>query len=363
MSQLLIIAAGGTAGHMFPAQALAEAMIAKGWRVVLSTDARGARYTGAFPEAVEIREVASATFSRGGALAKLAVPFRIAAGVLSAIGQMRREKPAIVVGFGGYPSIPAMAAAYALRLPRVIHEQNGVLGRVNQLFAARVPVVACGTWPTELPKGANGRHIGNPVRRAVLEVAGAPYAPPGDSSLRVALIGGSQAARILSDVVPAALARLPQPMKARLSIVHQARPEDEARVTEAYAAADIEAEVTGFVDVPKEFSQAQLVIARAGASSVADISVIGRPAILVPYAAAVRDEQTANAGTLVDAGAAIMIPENQLTPDNLSGHIHNVLNDPQGATRMAEAALSVGVVDATDRLVALVTELARGVGE
>ena len=166
MSPLIIIAAGGTGGHMFPAQALAEAMIAKGWRVILSTDARGARYTGAFPKEVEIRQVASATFARGGALAKLVVPFRIAAGVLQATLRMRRDRPAIVVGFGGYPSIPAMAAAILLRLPRLIHEQNGVLGRTNQVFATRVPVVACGTWPTELPKGAKAEHIGNPVRQA-----------------------------------------------------------------------------------------------------------------------------------------------------------------------------------------------------
>ena len=150
---LLVIAAGGTGGHMFPAQALAEAMLAKGWRVRLSTDARGARYAGGFPDAVEVVEVASATFARGGVLAKLAVPFRIAGGVMQAVLRMRKERPAAVVGFGGYPAIPAMAAARLLRLPRMIHEQNGVLGRVNQLFARQVDVVACGTWPTELPNG------------------------------------------------------------------------------------------------------------------------------------------------------------------------------------------------------------------
>ncbi|MDF1872923.1 UDP-N-acetylglucosamine--N-acetylmuramyl-(pentapeptide) pyrophosphoryl-undecaprenol N-acetylglucosamine transferase [Vannielia sp.] len=355
---LLIIAAGGTGGHMFPAQALAEAMLELGWRVKLSTDERGARYTGAFPEAVQIEKVGSATFARGGVLAKLAVPFRIAGGTLAAAAQMVSDKPAVVVGFGGYPSIPALAAATLLGLPRAIHEQNGVLGRVNELFAKRVQAVACGTWPSALPEGVEGRDIGNPVRGAIFERAGAPYIPPGDYPMSILVMGGSQGARILSDVVPEALTSLPEPHRHQLRISHQARAEDAERVTQHYAEAGMEADVQPFFhDVPERMAEAQLVISRAGASSVADLSVIGRPSVLIPYAAATGDHQSANARGLVDAGAAVLIPEKRLDPASLAEQVQAILENPGGAAQMAMAALRTGKPDATERLVALVLEL------
>lgn len=356
---LLLIAAGGTGGHMFPAQALAEAMIAKGWRVKLSTDARGARYAGGFPKAVAVEEVSSATFARGGLLAKVLVPLRIGAGVAGAVAGMLRDAPDVVVGFGGYPSIPALSAAVILRRKRMIHEQNGVLGRVNQLFAPRVDAVACGTWPTALPAGVEGIYTGNPVRAAVLDRAGAGYIPPGDYPMSLVVIGGSQGARILSDVVPAAVAALPAGLRSWLRVAHQARDEDRVRVAEAYADAGIDADVQSFfTDIPRRLSEAQLVISRSGASSVADISVIGRPSILIPYAAATGDHQSANARGLVDAGAAVLIPEAALDPAALSGHIAAVLTQPGAAMQMSLAALGQGVPDATTRLVAVVERLA-----
>lgn len=343
---------------MFPAQALAEALLERGWRVRLSTDARGARYAGGFPEAVEVVQVASATFARGGLVAKVLAPLRIFSGVIGASLRMVLDRPAIVVGFGGYPTIPAMSAAWLLRLPRMIHEQNGVLGRVNRLFSKHVNRIACGTWPTDLPEGVEGVHTGNPVRGAVLERAGAGYIPPGDYPMSVLVIGGSQGARILSDVVPPAIAALPLDMLRNLRVAHQARDEDGERVSRYYAENAVAAEVEPFFDdVPRRLSEAQLVISRSGASSVADISVIGRPSILVPYAAATGDHQSANARGLADAEAAIVIPESRLDVGTLSEQIRAILEAPDGAMKMAINACREGRPDATERLVELVEDL------
>jgi UDP-N-acetylglucosamine--N-acetylmuramyl-(pentapeptide) pyrophosphoryl-undecaprenol N-acetylglucosamine transferase len=355
----LIIAAGGTGGHMFPAQALAEVMLRRGWRVKLSTDARGARYTGGFPHSTEIEQVSSATFARGGAFAKALVPFRVLGGVASMAWRMLRDRPDVVVGFGGYPSIPALGAAWLLRRPRMIHEQNGVLGRVNAIFAKRVDAVACGTWPTTLPDGVEAVHVGNPVRLAVKERAAAGYIPPGDYPMSILVIGGSQGARILSDVVPPAIAALPLETVTHLRVSHQARDEDGERVAAYYAEEGINADVQPFfTDIPKRMSEAQIVISRAGASSVADISVIGRPSILIPYAAATADHQMANAQGLVDAGAAIRIPESKLTVDALSEQISAILQNPQAALQMSLAAVAASKPDAALDLAALVQELA-----
>lgn len=344
---------------MFPAQALAEVMLQRGWRVKLSTDARGARYTGGFPHSVEIEQLSSATFARGGFLAKLMVPFRILGGITSATFRMMRNKPDVVVGFGGYPSIPALGAAWVLRKPRMVHEQNGVLGRVNKIFSKHVDIVACGTWPTDLPAGIEGVYVGNPVRASVLERAGAGYIPPGDYPMSILVIGGSQGAHILSDVVPPAIAALPTDLLRNIRVSHQARDEDDARVANYYAEQGIDAEVEPFFrDVPRRMTEAQLVISRAGASSVADISVIGRPSILIPYAAATGDHQSSNARGLTDAGAAILIPESALEVDTLTKQIAIVLTNPQGATKMSEAALTCAMPDAPQNLADMVEKLA-----
>lgn len=356
-----LIAAGGTGGHMFPAQSLAETLLARGWRVRLSTDERGARYASGFPAAVEREVVSSATTARGGIAARLAVPFRIGSGVLAARRAMKADPPAIVVGFGGYPTIPAMSAALALGIPRMIHEQNGVMGRVNTAFARRVHKVACGTWPTVLPEGVEGVHTGNPVRQAVLDQAGATYAAPtGGGPLHVLVIGGSQGARVLSDVVPDAIIGLPAEIRARLQLGQQARAEDMERVGAAYRQAGIAADIRPFFDdVPERLAECQLVISRAGASSLADITVIGRPAILIPFAAATGDHQSANARALGEAGAAMVLPESVLDAESLRRDMLGILSDAPRASGMAAAALALGRPDAAQRLADLVMELTR----
>jgi len=355
---LLIIAAGGSGGHMFPAQALAEEMLRRGWRVKLSTDPRGARYTGGFAHTVQVEVVNSGTFARGGLMAKLRVPFRILIGAISARRSMKRDRPAVVAGFGGYPAIPAMLAAGSLKIPRLIHEQNGVLGRVNRRFAPKVDLVACGTWPTPLPDRVEGVHVGNPVRRAVMEKHGAGYISPGDWPMSILAIGGSQGARILSEMMPQAVALLPESIKAQLRVTQQAREEDIATCEAAYARAGVGAEISPFFrEIPRLMSEAQLVVSRAGASSVADISIIGRPSILVPLAIAMDDHQSANARGLAEAGGAIVIPEKNLTPDSLAKSIALVLQDAPGAVKMA-AALTQAVPDATELLANMGEKLA-----
>lgn len=345
---------------MFPAQALAEEMLARGWRVTLSTDDRGARYAGGFPPEVTIRQVASATLARGGMVAKLIAPFRIALGIASAAVRFLTDRPSVVAGFGGYPSIPALSAAWVLRVPRMIHEQNGVLGRVNRLFAGRVDRVACGTWPTTLPAGIAGIHTGNPVRGQVLDQSSVPYDIPGLKGIRILVIGGSQGARILSDVVPHAIARLGGGLAERVQVAHQARPEDHDRVGNVYETAGIAAEVSPFfTDVAARIAAAHLVISRAGASSVADISTIGRPSILIPFAAATGDHQTANARGLVEADAAILVPETKLDPAALSEQIMMVLTSPGAAERMAGNARAQGKPDAARELAQIVEQLGR----
>lgn len=344
---------------MFPAQALAEEMLARGWRVTLATDARGARYAGGFPAAVERQATPAATFAQGSAWTRATAPLAIAAGGLATIRAMRRDRPAVVAGFGGYPALPAMIAAKALRLPCLIHEQNGVLGRVNRTFAARVDAVACGTWPTPVPAGARALDVGNPVRSSVLAEAGAPYPVPGGAPAGLLVIGGSQGAGLFGRVVPEALGLLPEGLRARLRLSQQVRPEDMERVRAAYDEMGVAAELaTFFEDVPARLAAAGLVVSRAGASSIADITVVGRPAVLIPYAAAMDDHQAANAAGLVSAGGAVMIREAELTAPGLAEQIAAVLGDPARARAMAAASLGRGRPAATTDLATLVEELA-----
>ena len=359
MSKLLIIAAGGTGGHMFPAQALAEEMLSRGWRVKLSTDDRGMRYAGGFPEEVPRRALSAATFARGGIGAKLAAPFRIAWGVIEACKWFAYDRPDCVAGFGGYPALPALSGGMYHKIPRLIHEQNGVLGRVNKVFAARVDALTCGVYPvTNAPAGANMIDMGNPIRDAIRTAMDTPYAAPGQGDINLLVFGGSQGASAFANLIPSALAALPDELRGRLRITQQVRPVELAAVSAIYKSAGVRADLAEFFDdMPWRISKAQLVICRAGASTVSELTAIGRPSILVPYPSAMDDHQTANANPLVEAGAAILAQEAGLTGETLAGHIRAVLENPDRAVTMADAARTLGRPNAASELADLVERL------
>ena len=360
MSKLLVIAAGGTGGHMFPAQALAEEMLSRGWRVKLSTDARGMRYAGGFPEDVPRRALSAATFARGGIAAKLAAPFRIAWGVIEACKWFAHDRPDCVAGFGGYPALPALAGGMYHKTPRIIHEQNGVLGRVNKVFAARVDALTCGVYPvTNAPDGANMIDMGNPIRDAIRTAMDTPYAAPDHGEINLLVFGGSQGASVFANLIPSALAALPDELRSRLRITQQVRPVELAAVSAVYKSAGVQADLAEFFDdMPWRISQAQLVICRAGASTVSELTAIGRPSILVPYPSAMDDHQTANAKPLAEAGAAVLAQEAGLTGEALAGHIRAILEDATKSTAMADAARALGRPNAASELADLVELLA-----
>ncbi len=354
MTRRIALAAGGTGGHLFPAQALAETLLVRGWAVTLLTDARGLRYAEGMPAEIEIREIPAASPAQGGLTAKLALPVRILRGIALSWAALRGRGTAALVGFGGYPSFPPLAAAWALGLPVVLHEQNAVLGAVNRRFARRAKAVACGTWPLQSPpEGAHLVDVGNPLRARVLAAA-APY-PEADGPLSLLVFGGSQGASVFARLAPAAVEALPEDLRARLSVVQQVRPGEEAEVAEAYAAAGVRAELAPFfADLPERMAAAHLVLARAGASTVAEIAAIGRPAVLVPFPSAAGDHQTANARALAEAGAAVLAPEGELTAEGLAAHLAPLLRDPAAARQMAEAARARARPDAAERLADLV---------
>lgn len=357
MTRHAVLAAGGTGGHMYPAQSLAEELLRRGWRVTLASDARGMRYAGGFPDAVARQELHAATTARGGITARLAAPVTLLRGVMQARRWMRADRPDAVIGFGGYPAAPSMAAAISLGIPCLIHEQNNVLGRANRLFVKRVQVLACGIGvPVNTPTGVRAVEVGNPVRDAALAVSGRAYAPPMEGPIRLLVFGGSQGASVLSDLLPPALSFLSDDLRARLQVTQQARTLEIAPLEENYAAADItQVEAAPFFDdMPERIAGAHLVIARAGASTCAELAVIGRPSILIPLPTAMSDHQSANAGWLADAGASVAVAQPGLTPEALGRVIGEVLGDPARLSAMATAAKQIARPDAAGRLADLV---------
>ncbi|HLY05913.1 MAG TPA: undecaprenyldiphospho-muramoylpentapeptide beta-N-acetylglucosaminyltransferase [Rhizomicrobium sp.] len=357
----IVLSAGGTGGHLFPAQALAGELLRRGRKIVVMTDSRGRNFQSAFPGA-HIEQVPSATFV-GSLAARALAPLRIVAGILVSFFKLRRIRPSAVVGFGGYPSLPVLAAALLDGVPTAIHEQNAVLGRVNRQFADRVKSVAASLPIARFaPRDASRIvYTGNPVRPEAAKLAATPYAAPrGNEAIRLLVFGGSQGARALSELVPAATAALPPSLRARLSIVQQCRPEDLDEVRSAYKAAGIAAELAAFFDdMPARMAAAHLVIARSGASTVSELAVIGRPVILIPFPFATDDHQTANATVFADAGAAWLVPQRDLSATSLAELMEKILQSPEELERRAAAALSLAKPDAASRLADVVETIAR----
>ncbi len=351
MTKVCVVAAGGTGGHMFPAEALAREMIARGWRVVLATDRRGEQYAQAFP-AEERLALDAATGS--GPLGLARAGLAIVRGVGQAQAAFKRLDAQVVVGFGGYPSAPALVAAILQKRPTLIHEQNAVLGRTNRALAPHVRAVAS-SFPT-LERAspavkARAQIVGAPVRADIRALYDRTYAAPHDGPIRVLVTGGSQGARILSETTPRALAALPEAIRARFKVQQQSRPETLEAARQIYLDAGIEADVAPFFrDMAGRLSEAHLVIGRAGASTCAELAVAAMPSILIPLKIATDDHQRLNAKLLTDVSAAEMILEDAVTVDALTASVAAILSDPARLAAMSAAARSVAIPDAAQRL-------------
>lgn len=360
---LVLLSAGGTGGHLFPAEALSIALARRDVAVELATDERATRYGHTFP-ARATHVIPSATLRGRDPLSLAKTVTTLAWGVGKAWRLLGRVRPAVVVGFGGYPSIPPVLAATLRGIPTVIHEQNGVMGRANRFLAKRVTAIATGfsgVLDRDPQLAAKVTHVGNPVRPAVIDAAQTAFAAPAPAArFHLLVFGGSQGARVMSDIVPPAVEMLDPALRARLTVVQQAREEDVARVRAVYAGAGVEAEIAPFfADLPARMAASHLIVSRSGASTVAELGAIGRPAILVPLPHALDQDQRANAAVLEQAGGAILCLQSDFTPARLASHIAALMNAPERLTAMAAAAKTAGTVDAAERLADLVLRVAR----
>lgn len=362
MKGLIVLAAGGTGGHLFPAQALAEELVRRGYAIHLVSDDRVGDYGQRFP-AAQVHIVESATITPRKPLMVPGQLYKLFSGVVEARSLYDTLEPLAVVGFGGYPSVPPMVAALTRGIPTFIHEQNAVMGRANRLLASRVTAVAS-SFPKIMnlsPKVApKVRYVGNPVRDAVLAASYRPYVPPeADRMFRLLVFGGSQGAQVFSDVIPEALISLPRTVRKLLSVTQQVRPEDMQRVQEAYNGSGIDIELAPFFyDMPERISNSHMVIARSGASTVAELSAIGRPAILVPLPHSLDNDQLMNARAFTQNGGGWLMEQSDLTPDLLSSLFVKLRYSEQDLQAAADFAKMLGKGDAAKNLADLVGHLA-----
>ncbi|MFP6711551.1 MAG: undecaprenyldiphospho-muramoylpentapeptide beta-N-acetylglucosaminyltransferase [Rhodospirillales bacterium] len=358
---LVVLAAGGTGGHVFPAEALAAELGTRGYRLALITDRRGGNLSGRLAE-LETHRVRAGGIVGKGFFARIFSAFEILIGTFQAWFLLRRMKPAVVVGFGGYASVPTMLAAAYSGTKAAIHEQNAVLGRANRLLASRVEKIATSFEKvSSIPEPALSNVIvtGMPVRPAVATVRDREYPNlSDDGTINLAVFGGSQGAHIFSEVVPAAMKRLSDKTRARIKITQQSRPEDIDQARSAYQALGIDAAISNFFDdVPEHIADAHLVICRSGASTIAELTTIGRPAIMVPYRHAVDDHQSKNAHAVDEVGGGWLIPEDAFSEDVLADRIESLFAMPRMLENAASAAKSAGKPDAAARLADMVMDL------
>ena len=355
MSRIALLVAGGTGGHLFPALALREALVRRGWSVHVATDPRVGELIEGVPPA-ETHRVRSATLTGGSPAAIVRSLATLAQGFRESRSLLTRIKPDVIVGFGGYPTVPPLLAGRAASLPIIVHEQNAVVGRANKLLIRFGAVLATGF---ERPQGIDRAraivHVGNPVRTAIAAAA-RPYVPPEpDQAFRLLVFGGSQGARVFSGLVPGALAMLTEAKRRLVHVTQQARPEDLEATVETYRAMGVEAEVRPFfTDMGERLAAAHLVLCRAGASTISELAVMGRPAILVPYPHALDHDQAENARALAKSGGAWLVPERDLDPQGLARRLASLMDEPEQLRKAAEAARAEGRVDAAERLADLV---------
>ncbi|MBB3309048.1 UDP-N-acetylglucosamine--N-acetylmuramyl-(pentapeptide) pyrophosphoryl-undecaprenol N-acetylglucosamine transferase [Rhizobium sp. BK196] len=359
---IVLLAAGGTGGHVFPAEALAFKLKERGYSVHLVTDSRAERYAGKFP-ADEIHVVPSATIGSKNPVAVARTLWKLWTGMRAAKRLIQRWKPVVVVGFGGYPTVPPLLAATRLGVPSMLHEQNAVMGRANKALAPRVRAIAGGFLP-ESGGTFSDKTIttGNPVRPAILAAAEQPYMPshPGED-FNLVVFGGSQGAQYFSKAMPTAISLLDDALRTRLKVTQQVRPEDMEMVRGCVAQLQMGADIAPFFnDMAERLARAHLVICRSGASTVSEISVIGRPAVLVPYPHALDHDQAANAAALAATGGAKVIAQSELSPERIASILTHVMNDPEKLASMAAAAKLAGKPDAANLLADMVEAIAAG---
>ena len=347
----IMLAAGGTGGHLFPAEALAHELKARGYQILLATDERADKYAANFP-ANHKEIIVSATMGSKNPVALAKMFWKLLKGYRQSRQVIERFKPMAAVGFGGYPTLPPLLAAIVPGIPRLVHEQNAILGRANRMLAKRVKAVAVG-FPQIGPQiPVPVIETGNPVRPIVSAVIGAPYSKRAIAdSFRLVVFGGSQGARFLSEILPKGLALLEPELRGRLSILQQAREEDAPVLYSAYSSMGITAEISPFfANMPEEISKADFVIARAGASSVTELAVIGRPSLLVPLPGSLDGDQAANAAGMSQAGGAFVVAQSSLTGEKLAEILKDAMEHPANLAKMASAASSTGIPDAAKRL-------------